>query len=176
MPSHIYLSAPHMSDEGYEMAYIQDAFSKNWISPMGENVNEFENAVRDYLKVDHVVALSSGTASIHMALIMAGVRQGDMVFCQDFTFAASANPITYLGAEPVFIDSEYETWNMDPCALEKAISLYGVPKAVVVVHLYGNPAKLQQICDICDTYNIPLIEDSAEALGSEYDGDRKSVV
>ena len=170
MPSHIYLSAPHMSDEGYEMAYIQDAFSKNWISPMGENVNEFENAVRDYLKVDHVVALSSGTASIHMALIMAGVRQGDMVFCQDFTFAASANPITYLGAEPVFIDSEYETWNMDPKALRKAFEKYPECKCVIVVNLYGVPAKLDEIRSICDEHGAVLIEDAAESLSATYKG------
>lgn len=170
MPSHIYLSAPHMSDEGYELEYIHDAFQKNWISPLGENVNEFEKAVKAYLGTDYVVALSSGTAAIHMALIMAGVQPGDRVFCQDLTFAASANPITYLGAEPVFIDSEYETWNMDPRALEKAIGLYGAPKAVIAVHLYGNPAKMKEICKICAAYNIALIEDSAEALGSEYDG------
>ena len=159
-----------MSEEGYELAYIQDAFAKNWIAPLGENVTEFEKAVKTYLTGGHTVALSSGTAALHLAMIMAGVKAGDKVFCQSLTFAASANPVAYLGAEPVFIDSEYETWNMDPAALEKAFEIHGVPKAVVAVHLYGNPAKLAQIREICDRHNVPLIEDAAEALGSEYQG------
>ncbi|MBE6568753.1 MAG: aminotransferase class I/II-fold pyridoxal phosphate-dependent enzyme [Ruminococcaceae bacterium] len=168
MSEHIYLSAPHMSEEGYELAYIHDAFQKNWIAPLGENVTEFESTVKKYLGAKNTVALASGTSAIHLALICAGVESGDKVFCQDLTFSASANPITYVGAEPVFIDSERETWNMDPSALEKAIKLYGVPKAVIAVHLYGNPAKLDEICAICDRYKIPLIEDAAEAMGSTY--------
>jgi len=159
-----------MSDAGYEMEYISDAFQKNWIAPLGENVNEFENAMKTYIGAQNAVALSAGTAALHLSMICAGVGRGDRVFCQDLTFSASANPITYVGAEPVFIDSERETWNMDPAALRKAIELYGIPKAVVVVHLYGNPAKMDAICEICDAYGIPLIEDAAEALGSEYRG------
>lgn len=168
MPVHMYLSSPHMSDEGYELDYIHDAFNKNWIAPLGENVNEFENAIRRYTGVKNVVATSAGTSALHLSMICEGIGAGDKVFCQDLTFSASANPITYVGAEPIFIDSERETWNMDPFALQKAIELYGIPKAVVVVHLYGNPAKIDDICRICDTYNIPLIEDAAEALGSEF--------
>lgn len=168
MSKHIALSTPNMSEEGYELQFVHDAFAKNWIAPLGENVTEFESAMKSYISADNAVALSSGTAAIHLSLICSGVGRDDMVFCQDLTFAASANPITYLGAEPVFIDSERDTWNMDPVALQKAIDLYGVPKAVVVVHLYGNPAKMDEICSICDKYGIILIEDAAEALGSEY--------
>ncbi len=168
MSEHISLATPHMSDEGYELEYIRDAFQKNWIAPLGENVNEFENAMKAYIGAENAVALSAGTAALHLSLILAGAGRGDLVFCQDLTFSASANPITYVGAEPIFIDSERDTWNLDPEALEKAIELYGVPKAVIVVHLYGNPAKMDEICRICDTYHISLIEDAAEALGSEY--------
>lgn len=168
MSKHISLSTPHMSEEGFELHFVHDAFEKNWIAPLGENVTEFETAVKRYVSADNAVALSAGTAAIHLSLICSGVGYGDKVFCQDLTFSASANPITYLGAEPVFIDSERDTWNMDPVALQKAIDLYGVPKAVIVVHLYGNPAKMEEICEICDKYGIVLIEDAAEALGSEY--------
>ena len=168
MSDHIYLATPHMSAEGYELEYIHDAFHKNWIAPLGENVNEFEKAMKAYIGSENAVALSAGTAALHLSLICAGVGNGDKVFCQDLTFSASANPITYVGAEPVFIDSECDTWNMDPVALEKAIKLYGIPKAVIVVHLYGNPAKMDEICEICNEYRIPLIEDAAEALGSVY--------
>ena len=167
MTDHIFLSSPHMSDDGWELDYIHDAFRKNWIAPLGENVNEFETAMKAYTGAENIVALSAGTAALHLSLICAGVGKGDRVFCQDLTFSASANPITYVGAEPVFIDSEQDTWNMDPAAVQKAIDRYGIPKAVIVVHLYGNPAKLETICEICDTYKIPLIEDAAEALGSE---------
>lgn len=170
LSDHICLASPHMSDEGYELEYIHDAFRKNWIAPLGENVNEFERTMKTYVGAQHAVATSAGTAALHLALLCAGVGRGDKVFCQDLTFSASANPITYVGAEPVFIDSERETWNMDPDALRKAIALYGVPKAVIIVHLYGNPAKMKEICDICDTYQILLIEDAAEALGSAYNG------
>ncbi|MBR4961578.1 MAG: aminotransferase class I/II-fold pyridoxal phosphate-dependent enzyme, partial [Clostridia bacterium] len=170
MYDHIFLSSPHMSDEGCELEHIHDAFRKNWIAPLGENVNEFEKSMKTYIGAENAVALSAGTAALHLSLICAGVGRGDKVFCQDLTFSASANPITYVGAEPVFIDSESDTWNMDPAALRKAIELYGIPKAVVVVHLYGNPAKMKEICEVCDTYGITLIEDAAEALGSEYHG------
>ena len=154
-----------MSDGGYELEYVHDAFEKNWIAPLGENVNEFEKAMKGYIGAAHTVALSSGTAALHLSMILAGVGRDDLVFCQDLTFSASANPVTYVGGKPVFIDSEADTWNMDPAALRKAIELYGVPKAVVVVHLYGNPAKMAEICAICEEYGITLVEDAAEALG-----------
>ncbi len=170
MNNRLFLASPHMSDEGYELEYINDAFNKNWIAPLGENVNEFENAACQYTGAGSAVALSAGTAALHLSMILAGVGRGDMVFCQDLTFSASANPIAYLGAEAVYIDSERETWNMDPEALKKAFELYGKPKAVVVVHLYGTPAKLDEICAICNEYGVALIEDAAEALGSEYKG------
>ena len=170
MEKRIFLASPHMSDEGYELEYINDAFSKNWIAPLGENVNEFEKAVKEYTGIAGAVALSAGTAALHLAMILAGVGRGDTVFCQDLTFSASANPIAYMGAEAVYIDSERDTWNMDPEALKKAFELYGKPKAVVVVHLYGTPAKLDEICAICAEHGVPLIEDAAEALGSEYKG------
>lgn len=170
MTGRISLATPHMSEEGYELRFVHDAFKKNWIAPLGENVDAFEKAMADYLGEGVPVALSAGTAALHLSLILAGVGPGDKVFCQSLTFAASANPITYLGAEPVFIDSERETWNMDPEALEKAIEIYGVPKAVVVVHLYGVPAKLGEIARICENHEVTLIEDAAEALGSEYHG------
>lgn len=168
----INLSTPHMSDEGYELEYIHDAFQKNWIAPLGENVTAFEAALRDFTKAEHSVALSAGTAALHLAIILSGVSAGDKVYCQDLTFCATVNPVTYNGGIPVFIDSEPDSWNMDPCALQKAIDLYGIPKAVVVTHLYGNPAKMKEIGQICAGYNIPLIEDAAEALGAEYNGQK----
>ena len=170
MDKRILLASPHMSDEGYELEYINDAFRKNWIAPLGENVNEFEKAMGEYLGEGCPVAVSAGTAALHLAMILAGVQPDDMVFCQSLTFSASANPVAYCGAKPVFIDSERETWNMDPAALRRAFELYGVPKAVVAVHLYGNPAKLDEITEICREHGVPLIEDAAEALGSEYNG------
>ena len=165
-----YLASPHMSEEGYELEYIHDAFQKNWIAPLGENVTEFENSVKNYTGSPCAVALSTGTAALHLAMILAGVGTGDLVFCQSLTFSASVNPIKYLGARPVFIDSEKETWNMDPEALKRAFDLYGSPKAVVVVHLCGNPSKMEEICRICREHEVPLIEDAAEALGSVYHG------
>lgn len=170
MANRILLSSPHMSDEGYELHYIHDAFNKNWIAPLGENVNEFEKAMGAYVGAEHTVALSAGTAALHLATILTGAGRGDKVFCQSLTFSASVNPVTYVGAEPVFIDSEPDTWNMDPVALERAFELYGKPKAVVVVHLYGNPAKMDEIVSICQKHGVLLIEDAAEALGSEYKG------
>ena len=166
------LASPHMSDEGYELEYINDAFRKNWIAPLGENVNEFEKAMGAYMGKGYPVALSAGTAALHLALILAGVKPGDTVFCQSLTFSASANPVVYCGAKPVFIDSERETWNMDPAALRRAFELHGTPKAVVAVHLYGNPAKLDEIIAICREHHVPLIEDAAEALGSAYNGQK----
>jgi len=170
MSKRIMLSTPHMSDKGFELEYIHDAFEKNWVAPLGENVTEFERAVADYVGCGYPVALSAGTAALHLSMILAGVKAGDKVFCQSLTFSASANPITYMGAEPVFIDSEYDTWNMDPDALERAFELHGKAAAVVVVHLYGNPAKMERISHICKRHGVPLIEDAAEALGSVCDG------
>lgn len=170
MADRILLASPHMSDEGYELEYINDAFRKNWIAPLGENVTAFEKAIAKFTGAEHTVALSAGTAALHLAMILAGIGAGDEVLCQSLTFSASANPVTYVGATPVFIDSEYETWNMDPNALRKAFEAHKKAKAVVVVHLYGNPAKLDEIMSICDEHGAVLIEDAAEALGSTYKG------
>lgn len=165
--SHIYLASPHMSREGYELSYIHEAFDTNWIAPLGKNVDEFENTMADYLGARAAVALSSGTASIHLSLKAAGVKPGDVVLCQSLTFSASANPILYEGATPVFIGSD-ETWNMDPTALEDAFEKYPNAKAVICVHLYGCMAKIDQIAEICRTHGAALIEDAAEALGSSF--------
>lgn len=168
--SKIYLSSPHMSDEGYEKEFIKEAFDTNWIAPLGENVNKFEEELAEYVGAKHAAALSAGTAAIHMALKATGVKKGDIVFCQSLTFSASANPIIYQGATPVFIDSEPNTWDMSPEALEKAFEKYPNPKAVIVVHLYGTPAKLDEIVEICKKHNTTLIEDAAESLGATYKG------
>lgn len=165
--SHIFLASPHMSDEGYEQEYIKEAFDTNWIAPLGKNVNEFEQEIKNKLKTKATVALSCGTAAIHMALKCIGVKQGDLVFCQSLTFSASANPIIYEKAKPVFIDSD-ESWNMSPKALKKGLEKYkdNLPKAVIVVHLYGLTSNIKEIKDICDKYGVPLIEDAAESLGT----------
>lgn len=174
MSEKIWLSSPHMSDEGYEMEYIKEAFDTNWIAPLGANVDGFEKELADMVGVKHAAALSSGTAAIHMALKAAGVGQGDIVFCPTLTFSATANPIIYQNAVPVFIDSNYETWNMDPIALERAFQKYEAmnkkPKAVLVVHLYGLSADMDKIVEICNRYDVPLIEDAAESLGTLYKG------
>ena len=169
----IWLSSPHMG--GTEMSYMQEAYDSNWIAPLGPNVTAFEEALEKYVKEEAIVAcLASGTSALHLALIMAGVTSGDTVLCQSFTFSASANPIRYQGANPIFIDSEITTWNMCPVALEEAIKDQIVqgkkPKAIIVVHLYGMPAKIAEICTIANEYDILLIEDAAEALGSTYEG------
>ena len=169
----IWLSSPHMG--GTEMSYMQEAYDSNWIAPLGPNVTAFEEALEKYVKEEAIVAcLASGTSALHLALIMAGVTSGDTVLCQSFTFSASANPIRYQGANPIFIDSEITTWNMCPVALEEAIKDQIVqgkkPKAIIVVHLYGMPAKIAEICTIANEYDILLIEDAAEALGSTYKG------
>lgn len=171
MKPKIWLSSPHMG--GGEMKYVQEAFDQNWVAPLGKNVDEFENAIQEFIEEDKfVAALSSGTAALHLALIQLGVGYGDEVICQSFTFSASANPIKYLGANPVFVDSDPVNWNMSPFFLEEAIkdriSKNKKPKAVIVVHLYGMPALMDEITAICSKYEIPLIEDSAEALGSIY--------
>jgi len=166
----IYLSSPHMSDEGYEMQFIREAFDTNWIAPLGENVNQFEKEFAKKVGSKAAVALSSGTAAVHMALKAAGVGKGDIVFCQSLTFAGSANPILYQNAIPVFIDSNYETWNMDPKALEKAFEKYPNVKAAIVVHFYGLSADMDKILEICDHYHVTVIEDAAESLGTYYKG------
>jgi len=163
----IYLSSPHMSDEGYEEKYVQEAFDTNWIAPLGKNVDMFEEELTEMVGIDHATALASGTAAIHLALKAVGVGKGDIVFCQSLTFSASANPILYEGAEPVFIDSEAGNWNMDPALLEEAFEKY-TPKAVVIVHLYGLAAKIDEIKAICEKHDVPLIEDAAESLGTIY--------
>ena len=170
MGKRIYLSSPHMSDEGYEMQYIQEAFDTNWIAPLGKNVDEFEKELAAKVGIGHAAALASGTAAIHMALKAASVGEGDIVFCQDLTFAASANPIIYQNATPVFIDSNLETWNMDPDALEEAFEKYPNAKAVIVVHLYGLAADMDRIVELCKKHNAVLIEDAAESLGTTYKG------
>lgn len=172
MEKKIWLSSPHMS--GNEQKYIEQAFNENWIAPLGPNVNGFENEIAKYTGVKNVAALSSGTAAIHLALILLGVGSGDEVLCSSFTFSASVNPIVYQNAKPIFIDSEDETWNMDPELLEVAIkdriSKGTKPKAIILVHLYGMPAKMHEIKTISEKYEIPIIEDAAEALGSKYQG------
>lgn len=170
MSKKILLALPHMSDEGYEQQFIKEAFDTNWIAPLGENVNKFEEEIANYVGVKTGAALSAGSAAIHLGLKALNVKQGDIVFCSSLTFSATCNPIIYQNATPVFIDSEYETWNMDPLALEKAFEKYPNPKAVIVVHLYGTPAKMDEIIRICKKHNVPLIEDAAESLGSIYNG------
>ena len=183
MKSKIWLSLAHMG--GREQEFIQEAFDTNWVVPLGPNVNAFEKALRDFLigngklNVENVgkqvVALSAGTAALHLGLILLGVGERDEVICQSFTFSASANPIAYQGTTPVFVDSEEDTWNMDPVLLEEAIKdrlekTGRLPKAIIPVHLYGMPGKLDEILEVAGRYNIPVLEDSAEALGSEYKG------
>lgn len=168
----IYLSPPHMGNA--ELSYIEDAFATNWIAPLGPHVDAFEKDITDFLSVKACAALSSGTAALHLALIQLNVQQNDFVICPTFTFSASANPIVYQKAIPVFVDSETETWNMDPELLEEAIQYClrqnKKPKAIIVVHLYGMPAKMTAIRKIAEDHGIPIIEDAAESLGSTYDG------
>lgn len=166
----IFLSSPHMSDEGYEMQYVKEAFDTNWIAPLGENVNEFEKELATMVGTQDAAALSSGTAAIHLALKAAGVKDGDIVFCPTLTFSATANPIIYQNAIPVFIDSDYETWNMSPKALEEAFEKYPQVKAVIIVHLYGLSANMDEIMKICKKHNVAVIEDAAESLGTYYKG------
>ncbi|HDR7563191.1 TPA: aminotransferase class I/II-fold pyridoxal phosphate-dependent enzyme [Bacillus mycoides] len=170
MGDRILLSSPHMSDEGYEMQYVKEAFDTNWIAPLGENVNGFERELAVKVGSKAAAALSSGTAAIHLALKSAGVGEGDIVFCQTLTFSATANPIIYQNATPVFIDSDYETWNICPKALEEAFKKYPNVKAVIVVHLYGLSADMDKIVELCKKYNVALIEDAAESLGTYYKG------
>jgi dTDP-4-amino-4,6-dideoxygalactose transaminase len=168
----IWLSSPHMG--GYEQEFVNEAFDTNWVAPLGPNVDGFEKDLEEFTAAKHAAALSSGTSAIHLALIILGVKAGDHVLCQSFTFSASANPIVYQGAIPVFIDSEKDTWNMSPDFLEQAINELMVngqkPKAMIPVHLYGVPAKMDEIMAIAAKYAIPVIEDAAEALGSTLNG------
>lgn len=160
---------------GNEQFYIERAFEQNWIAPLGENVTEFENSIKSYINIDEALAVSSGTAAIHLALIESGVTENDYVFCTSLTFCATSNPILYQNAIPVFIDSELDSWNMSPVALEKAFKAFEKksikPKAVITVNLYGQSAKLDEIKAICDVYNVTLIEDAAESLGAEFQGE-----
>lgn len=174
MRNRIYLCLAHMS--GNEMKYIQEAFDTNWVVPLGPNVNGFEEDLKQFVGGDkEIVALSAGTAAVHLALLACGVGPGDEVLVQSFTFCASSHPVTYLGATPVFVDSEPDTWNMDPALLEQAIvdrieKTGKKPKAIVPVYLYGMPAKIDEIMAVADKYDIPVIEDAAEGLGSRFDG------
>lgn len=174
--SKIWLSSPHMS--GNELKYIQEAFADNWIAPLGPNINAFESSLQDYTDSGHVAALSSGTAALHLGLLLLGVKAGDFVITQSLTFAASANPIRYLGGIPIFVDSEPDTWNMCPHELENAIKacIQGgikghkakMPKAIIPVHLYGMPANMEEIVKVAERYGIPILEDAAESLGSTF--------
>ena len=168
--AHIYLASPHMSEEGYEQKYVKEAFDTNWIAPLGKNVNEFEKELASYVGAKDGAALCTGSAAIHLALKAAGVKEGDIVFCQDLTFSATVNPVIYEKAVPVFIDSDYETWNMSAEALERAFEKYPDVKAVMPVHLYGLPANMDRIMEICKKHGVPVIEDAAESLGSYYHG------
>lgn len=164
----IYLSCPTM--HGDEQKFVQEAFDTNWVAPLGPNVNAFEKEMAEYVGIAHTSALSAGTAAIHLALRILGIGEGDVVFVPSLTFSATCNPIVYEKAVPVFIDSERDTWNMSPAALEKAFQKYPDAKAVIAVHLYGTPAKLDELLSICKEHNVPLIEDAAESLGSTYKG------
>lgn len=170
LSSSILLSSPHIGE--YEQQYIQDAFDTNWVAPLGPNVDSFEKEVAEYVNIKSVVALSSGTAAIHLALVLLDVKPGDIVFASSFTFVATVNPILYQGATPVFIDSDLETWNMSPVALERALKdakrNNKLPKAVIIVNLYGQSANYDALCRLCNDYNVPIIEDAAESLGATY--------
>ena len=164
----IWLSSPIMHSD--ELKYVTEAYETNWMSTVGKNIDEVESSICNKVGCKHAVALSAGTAALHMAVKLAGIKSGDYVFCSDMTFGATVNPVVYEGGIPVFIDSEYESWNMDPVALEKAFEIYPDVKAVVIVHLYGTPCKIDEIKAICDKYNAVIIEDAAESLGATYKG------
>ncbi len=175
MEERIYLSSPTM--HGDEMRFVQEAFDTNWVAPLGRNVDEFEREAAEYLGVKAAVALVSGTAALHLMVKLAGVSRDDIVLCSDLTFAATVNPVSYENGAQVFIDTERDTWNMDPAALEKALKYYDggsferrKPKAVLLAHLYGTPAKLDEIMALCEKYDVPLLEDAAESLGATYRG------
>ncbi|WP_305299598.1 DegT/DnrJ/EryC1/StrS family aminotransferase [Parvibacter caecicola] len=164
----VWLSSPTM--HGDELRYVTEAYETNWMSTVGANINEIERQVAEKVGTDHAVALSAGTSALHLAMKLAGIKPGDEVLCSDMTFSATVNPVVYEGGAPVFVDSEYETWNMDPIALEKAFELHPDAKVVVLAHLYGTPAKLDEILAICDAHGAYLVEDAAESLGASYKG------
>lgn len=164
----VWLSSPTMHPES--LRYMTEAYETNWMSTVGENINEAERLACEKVGCRYAVALSAGTAALHMAVKLAGVKPGDKVFCSDMTFDATVNPVVYEGGEPIFIDTEYDTWNMDPIALEKAFELYPEVKAVVIAHLYGTPGKVDELKEICDRYGAVVIEDAAESLGASYKG------
>ncbi|WP_249339134.1 DegT/DnrJ/EryC1/StrS family aminotransferase [Streptococcus suis] len=164
----VWLASPTM--HGDELEYMKEAYDTNWMTTAGSNINALEEMIKEYTNSEQVVALSSGTSALHLAMKLAGIKSGDYVFCSDVTFSATVNPITYEGGIPVFIDSEYDTWNMDPEALEKAFEIYPAVKVVVLVHLYGVPAKIDEIQAICDKHGAILVEDAAESLGATYKG------
>jgi dTDP-4-amino-4,6-dideoxygalactose transaminase len=168
MSKKILLASPTIHSE--EMGFVQEAFDKNWVAPLGFNCDGFEVEMSEYLGEGYAFATVSGTAALHLAVKLAGVKPGDLVLCSDMTFSATVNPVTYEGGVQVFVDSERETWNMDPVALEKAFSLYPDAKVVVLAHLYGTPSKMDEILEVCKKHGAILIEDAAEALGSEYKG------
>ena len=169
MQNRIWLSSPHIGQN--ELKFVNDAFDTNWVAPLGPNVDAFEQALQIETQTKYAAALSSGTSAIHLALILLGVKASDSVFCQSFTFSASANPILYLNAKPIFIDSEMDTWNMDPLLLRKALQIAkqnnNLPKAIIIVHLYGMPSKIFELLNIANDFGVPIIEDAAEALGSK---------
>lgn len=164
----VYLSSPTMHQESFD--YMKEAYDTNWMSTVGANINEVERIACEKTGSKHAVALSAGTAALHMAMKLAGVKQGDKVFCSDVTFGATVNPVVYEGGIPIFIDTEYDTWNMDPAALEKAFEIYPDVKVVVLVHLYGTPAKVDEIKEICEKHGAVIVEDAAESLGAVYKG------
>lgn len=167
-PSKIWLASPTM--HGPELEYVKEAYETNWMSTVGENINEVERLVCEKVGCKYSVALSTGTAALHLAVKLAGVKAGDKVFCSDMTFDATVNPVVYEGGIPIFIDTEYDTWNLDPAALETAFEIYPDVKVVVVAHLYGTPGKLDEIREICDKHNAVIIEDAAESFGATYKG------
>ena len=164
----IWLSSPTM--HGDELKYMKEAYDTNWMSTVGENINEVEKQICEKVGCKYAVALSAGTAALHLAMKLAGVKHGDKVFCSDMTFDATVNPVVYEGGEPVFIDTEYDTWNMDPIALEKAFEIYPQVKVVVIAHLYGTPGKVDELKAICDKHGATIVEDAAESLGATYKG------
>ena len=168
MPERIFLSSPTM--HGEEQEFIREAFDTNWVAPLGKNVDEFEKEMAAYVGTQYAAALNAGTAALHLAVKLAGVKPGDRVFCSDLTFSATVNPVSYEGGEQVFIESERETWNMDPRALERAFEKYPECRCVIAANLYGTPAKLDEIADICAAHGAALIEDAAESLGASYQG------
>ncbi len=170
MRERIFLSSPHISEQGYEMQYVKEAFRTNWVAPLGPNIDAFEQEIADYIGINYAAALSSGTSAIHLALKSLGIGEGDIVFCSSLTFLGSVGPVLYEKAVPVFIDSEYQSWNMSPEALENAYEKFPAPKAVIVVNLYGQSADYDAIRNITQRYGTPIIEDAAESLGASYNG------